>query len=222
MRYKVVLCDFDYTLGDSTKAIVKCVNYALSVLGHPPSDADAVSPTVGLSLERTYMELTGDHDEGNASRFAKAFVEEADREEIQDVVMYEGSLDFLMTMREYGAEIGIVTSKLRRRIEEIFAQYDALHLVDLIVGSDTVDRKKPDPEGILEAMGHFSVGPEDVVFIGDTDVDANAAYLAGVDFIAVRTGVSSRQEFARFPTVAVLNDISEVTGFLLDGRSHSS
>ena len=216
VRYSVVLSDFDYTLGDSTEGIVQCVNAGLRALGHPPSNADAVCPTVGLSLERTYLALTGDEDDDNARRFADAFIEEADRDMAHLASLYPGTLPFLRALKEKGVRVGIVTTKYKRRISEIFEEHGGIDCLDLIVGADSVDREKPDPEGVIFSMEHFEVSPSDVVFIGDTDVDAEAAYLAGVDFIGVRTGANTDKEFTKFPHVAVLDDISAVHDFLLN------
>ena len=216
VRYGVVLSDFDYTLGDSTEGIVQCVNAGLKALGHPPSDAETVCPTVGLSLERTYVVLTGDEDDDNARRFADAFIEEADRDMAHLAHLYDGTLPFLMALKEKGIRIGIVTSKYKRRITEIFEDHGGIECLDLIIGADSVDREKPDPEGIYHAMKYFDVSSDDVVFIGDTDVDAEAAFLAGVDFIGVRTGANPHKEFSKFPYIAILDDISAVKDHLLD------
>lgn len=215
VRYSVVLCDFDYTLGDSTKGIVKFVNIGLGALGHPPTDIGTIAPLVGLSLDRTYVALTGDHDVGNARRFIEVFVGEAEKESPQDVHLYEGTLPFLRSMRGHGAQIGIVTTKKSCRIHRIFGHYGGIDLIDLVIGSDSVTRMKPDPEGINRAMEFFNVSPDDVVYIGDCDIDAEAAHRAGVDFIGVRTGITSSDEFVTFPSLTVLDDISGVMDYLL-------
>ena len=215
VKYSVVLSDFDYTLGDSTEGIVQCVNAGLAALGLPPSDAERVRPTVGLSLERTYVALTGDENPDNARTFSDAFIEWADRDMAHLAQLYDGTLPFLRALKERGINVGIITSKYKRRISEIFEDHGGIECIDLIVGADSVDREKPDPEGILGAIDHFGVSSDEVVFIGDTDVDAEAAYLAGVDFIGVRTGSNTVKEFKKFPHVAVLDDISKVHEYIL-------
>jgi phosphoglycolate phosphatase len=54
--------------------------------------------------------------------------------------------------------------------------------VDVIVGRDTVDTHKPDPEPLLGAIREFSVDPGSALFVGDTERDANTARRAGVPF----------------------------------------
>lgn len=214
MKYSVILSDFDYTLGDATDGIVLCVNAGLKALGLPSSDAEKVRPTVGLSLERTYVELTGDTDMDNARRFSEAFIEEADKNMAHNTRLYEGTIPFLKALRDHGIRFGVVTTKHKRRITDIFGDYGVLEYLDLIVGGDCVTNVKPDPEGILQSLGFFDVSPDEVLFVGDTEVDAKAAHSAGVDFIGVRTGSHFHEEFTNLPNVAILDDISAVKSYL--------
>ena len=58
MKYRAVLFDFDYTLGDSTKGIVLSANAALQRMGLEAQSEEAIRRTVGLSLRDTYRALT--------------------------------------------------------------------------------------------------------------------------------------------------------------------
>ena len=216
VRYKAVLSDFDYTLGDTTEGIVQCVNAGMDALGLPHCDADSVCHTVGMSLERTYEELTGDRDAGNARVFSEHFLKEADRDMSHQAYFYEGVVDMLRSLKSEGVLVAVVSTKYRDRIAEIFESNGISDLVDLIVGADDVEREKPDPEGLIRAMEHFGTDPSETVFIGDTDVDAEAAFRAGVDFVRVRTGPNPSHEFEKYPKIAVLKDATGLREIVLD------
>ena len=51
MGYRAICFDFDYTLGDATDAIVAGYTYALTQMGWPAPDREAVRRTVGYMLE---------------------------------------------------------------------------------------------------------------------------------------------------------------------------
>jgi phosphoglycolate phosphatase len=55
---------------------------------------------------------------------------------------------------------------------------------DLVVTALDVDRPKPDPEQLWTILRHFELSPEQLLFIGDSQVDAEAAGSAGVPFVA--------------------------------------
>jgi phosphoglycolate phosphatase len=54
--------------------------------------------------------------------------------------------------------------------------------VDAVVGRDTLDTYKPDPEPLLETIDALGAQPAQTLFIGDTDRDAVTAERAGVPF----------------------------------------
>lgn len=54
--------------------------------------------------------------------------------------------------------------------------------VDAVVGRDTVERRKPDPEPLLATIDRLSVRPSEVLFVGDTETDAETALRAGTAF----------------------------------------
>jgi len=54
--------------------------------------------------------------------------------------------------------------------------------VGVIVGRDTVDQYKPDPEPLEYAARQLAVPPGDVLFVGDSERDAVAAERAGMAF----------------------------------------
>ncbi len=62
--------------------------------------------------------------------------------------------------------------------------------VDVIVGRDTVETQKPDPEPLLVAVDELGVEPADTVFIGDSARDEQTARRAGVEFEYVGDGPS--------------------------------
>ena len=72
---KVIVFDFDYTLGDSTNGIVLSVNYALEQLGYIAKSVDEIKKTIGLSMKETYFCLTKNDDLKAAEQFAKLFKE---------------------------------------------------------------------------------------------------------------------------------------------------
>jgi phosphoglycolate phosphatase len=54
--------------------------------------------------------------------------------------------------------------------------------VDTVVGRDTVETYKPEPEPLLAAVEELSAAPDRALFIGDSERDARTADRAGVAF----------------------------------------
>ena len=60
--------------------------------------------------------------------------------------------------------------------------HDIADAVDAVVGRDSVEREKPDPEPLLHTLSGLGVAPADAVFVGDSERDRECAERAGVAF----------------------------------------
>ena len=168
-----------------------------------------------MSLGDTYAALTGSHDSEKSLLFSKYFKEKADQVMVENTVLYDGVKETLESLRAGGMKIGIVTTKFHYRIEQILSKFGALELVDLIVGAEDVKLEKPDPEGLLWAIEHIGACKENILYVGDSLVDAKTAQNAKVRFAAVLTGTTTREEFEKYPHMVITENVSCLHGFIL-------
>jgi HAD superfamily phosphatase len=103
----------------------------------------------------------------------------------------------------------------RPREEAWFAlkRFAPLLAFDPVVGMEDVQRKKPDPEGLMKIRE--AIGGDELIYVGDTVDDCLAATAAGAKFIGVAApALPSRQEladsFARHGAIAVVPDVNSV------------
>ncbi|MDE7208208.1 MAG: HAD-IA family hydrolase [Lachnospiraceae bacterium] len=211
---KAVIFDFDYTLGDSTNGIVLCVNYALEQLGFGIKGSEEIRKTVGLSLKDTYRALTMRHNAEEAAQFSAYFKEKADFVMVENTVLYHGVEDLLQTLRQEGYQIGIVTTKFRYRIVQILEKFQAIDSVDLIVGAENVNVEKPNPEGLLWAIDRLGLTKQEVLYVGDSLVDAKTADNAQANFAGVLTGTTTAEDFEQYPSVFIGDTVNDLCSFL--------
>lgn len=209
-RLKAIIFDFDYTLGDSSNGIVLSVNYALEKLGFHAKDKEEIKKTIGLSLKDTFSALTKESSEEKAEQFAKYFKEKADCVMVESTELYGDVKEVLQKLKREGYKIGIVTTKFHYRIEQIFNRFNALDLVDLIVGAEDVKIEKPNPEGLLWAVDNLQLEKDDILYVGDSLVDAKTAENAQVNFAGVLTGTTSADEFKLHRNVFIGEHVKDV------------
>lgn len=207
MKYKGLLFDFDYTLGDSTEGIVLCANYAMECLGYQPADRETIRRTIGLHLQEVYHVLVKaqglEGKETQENEFARLFMERADQVMTEKSSFYPGVLTCIRQWKEQGYKLGVVTTKYRHRIEGILAKYQETELFDIIIGGDSVKHPKPDPEGLLQVLEIWDMSKEEVLYVGDSLVDARTAQAAGVDFAGVTTGTTAKDALEQYPNIGV-------------------
>lgn len=162
---KVIVFDFDYTLGDSTNGIALSINYALEQLGYTAKSMDEIKKTIGLSQKETYLCLTENNDSQETEQFSKFFKEKADKVMVENTTLYEGVKETLSKLRENGYKLAIVTTKFHYRIEQILNKHNAYDLIDVIVGAEDVKIEKPNPEGLLWLIDYLGVEKTDVLYV---------------------------------------------------------
>lgn len=211
---KAIIFDFDYTLGDSTKGIALSINYALEELGYAASNIVDIKKTIGLSLKETYFELTSNSNLDEAEQFIKLFHSKAESVMVANTELYAGSKDALQKLKAKGYKIAIVTTKLHYRIEQILSKFDVNELIDIIVGAEDVKIEKPDPEGLLWAIEHLEAMNEEVLYVGDSLVDAKTAENAKVKFAAVLTGTTTRDDFRSYNSAYIGENILDICEYV--------
>jgi phosphoglycolate phosphatase len=222
MRYQGVFFDFDYTLGDSSVAILKGYQDGFRALGQPAPTLEQVRPTIGMTLMDGYALLTGDRDPEHGIEFYHQFQmavgelagAEGTRVMEQDSKLLPGAVELLTALKLRGVCVAIVSTKLSVTIRQIFAYNHADHLLDTVIGGKDVKHHKPDPEGLRLAMDELGLAPEQVIFCGDTVIDAQAARNAGVEFCAVLNGTTPREAFDAYPHVHIADNLPELKDWL--------
>ena len=222
MSYHGVFFDFDYTLGDSTAAIAEGYRLGFLALGLDPPTEEQVRHTVGLTLADGYALLTGDHNPERQEAFYHSFqhtvgVEaggEGRRLMIEGTTLFPGAEELLLALKHAGVRTAIVSTKPGSTIRRIFEHQGRKDLLDLVVGGDEVTQAKPHPQGLRLALERLGLSAEQVLFCGDTVIDAATAQAGGCDFCAVLNGTTKADAFERLPCVHTAPDLAELKRWL--------
>ena len=210
MKYNTIIFDFDYTLADATNGIVSSFNHAFSKLDITECDIESIRKTVGLPLDKAFIELTDNRNEALINRFKNLFRQKADEVMSKNTVLYDDTVSTLQKLKQNGLNTGIVTTKYRFRIVDSLNMNGISDLVDVIVGGEDVKSPKPSPEGLLLVIDSLNVQPNNVLYVGDTLIDAKTALAANVDFAAVTTGTTNENDFLQYPCMKISKSLSEL------------
>ncbi|HUS78200.1 MAG TPA: HAD-IA family hydrolase [Patescibacteria group bacterium] len=210
LGYSAVIFDFDYTLADSSRGIIECMNHSLRSLGLPEVGFEAVRRTIGKSLPESFVALAGEEHRGRADEFVRFFTEKADEVVADLTVVYEYTPEVMRRLKDQGLKLGIASTKYRYRITTILDREGFTDLFDVIVGGEDVGSHKPDPESLLVAMEGLGSSVDDTLYVGDSLSDAEAAKRAGLPFAAVLSGVTPRGELESRGARYILDDVRGV------------
>lgn len=208
MSYKAYLFDFDYTLANAEAAIMRCYRAVIFRHGHPDVPDEVIKRGIGHGITEIFRRITGVEDKAVLEQYAGEYVTECDACMAANTFLYPSVLPVLTELKRRGAKTGIVSTKFRYRIMETIVKYDITNLIDVIIGGEDVSSIKPDPEGIRAAADRLGIGLDDILYTGDSTVDAQTAQNAGVDFAAVTTGATAADEFTPYPRVMIIDDLN--------------
>jgi len=80
-----------------------------------------------------------------------------------------------------GVSLFICSSNTRKMIEQILLKTGTLDCFRQIISREDVHQRKPDPEGLLKIMTNHCLNPNNVLFIGDREIDKMAGKAAGIE-----------------------------------------
>ncbi len=122
---------------------------------------------------------------------------------IKDMVMEKGLKELLIKLKANGYIRGIGTNRTNS-MEKVLENFHLEDYFEVVVTAAMVKKPKPDPEQLLMIMGRFGLKPDEILFIGDSDYDRQAALNAKVGFAAFKNSelkadfnVESMDEIAR-------------------------
>jgi phosphoglycolate phosphatase len=107
----------------------------------------------------------------------------------QKFIRYMKMEDGLATLLDDLASHGFIRAVATNRtdtMEKVLADYGLTDKFDMVVTAADVKKAKPDPEQLEKIMARFSLDPDQVLFIGDSIYDQQAARAAGTVFAAFK------------------------------------
>jgi phosphoglycolate phosphatase len=211
MKYRAVLFDFDYTLADSSRGIEDCINHAMAQMGLPAVTPRSASETVGLSLAETFCRLNGPASPEQCAEFSRHFIVRADQVMVDATALYDSARTVIPDLKQRGLAIGVLSTKYRRRITAVLERERMRSYFDVIIGGEDVANHKPHPEGAIRAIEALGALASEILYIGDSVVDAETAKRAEIPFVAVLTGVTSKDAFTGYQPMAVIDSLSSLS-----------
>lgn len=212
-RFDLIAFDWDGTLYDSTRLIVRCIQAAVvDVGGAKPSESDAAW-VIGLGLAEALAKAAPDVPREKypelGARYRYHYLQHQD-----DVVLFDGVLPMLDALRARGHLLAVATGKSRRGLNEALA---TVALRDRFDASRTADETfgKPHPRMLLELMEELEVSPERTLMIGDTTHDLQLAINAGCASVGVSYGAHEPDGFEPLSPLHVAHSVSSLTEWLL-------
>ena len=214
LRIKAVTIDLDGTLADSVSDLAAAANEMLRSLGRPDLPETTIRTFVGKGIprlvERTLAgDLNGTVDQAALDAALPVF--ERCYAEVNGVhtTIFPGVREGLAAFRACRLPLACVTNKAGRFAIPLLDQLGIAHYFSQVVAGDTLPQKKPDPAPLLLACNHFQVRPDEMLMIGDSKNDAQAARAAGCPVFCVSYGYNEGEDVRALDVDAIVPTLLE-------------
>lgn len=211
---EVILFDLDGTLVDSASDLYRAMNMSLNVLQLPLVTEVQVRTWVGkgtsLFCESVLKHLTGQVDQAQHQQLLNTFLEIYNAEPCVDTQPFDGIVEFLDWGKSNGKTLVCVTNKPEAPARGILKTLGIDHYFVDTIGGDRFTERKPHPRQLLHCVEHYGVSKEQVLLIGDSSNDVEAARRAGIDCIVVSYGYNHGENIADCQPQHIVDDLREL------------
>ncbi|HET7551071.1 MAG TPA: HAD-IA family hydrolase [Gemmatimonadaceae bacterium] len=185
-RPLALLFDLDGTLADSVELIVGAYRHAFAAhMSGNPNDEQWISG-MGTPLMGQIRKVVG--DDALVDPFLATYREFQQRNHDRLLREFEGVRETLELLHGRGHPTAVVTSKANEGARRAMRLLQLEPYIDELVGLDSCERHKPNPEPVLLALELLGYSPSEAVFLGDSPHDIRAGNAAGVTTVAALWG----------------------------------
>ena len=215
---RAAIFDLDGTLVHSAPDIQAAANTVLAGEGLAPLSLEETTSFIGAGagvfVERMAAARLPAPDTDRTRAMQAAFIDLYEGA-VGLTRPYPGAVAALETLAQDGWALGLVTNKPEAPARALLAHLDLMRFFPVIVGGDSLPRRKPDPLPLRHAMA--ALGARETVYVGDSETDAATAQAAGVPFALFTEGYRLSPPEA-LPHVFAFADFGAFTRWLAGPR----
>ena len=124
---------------------------------------------------------------------------------------YDDVKEILLKLEENGLKTAVISTAYKEDVHTIMEKAGLQErMFDLILGADSLEAMKPDPEAFRYALKKLGVKPREALFVGDdVEADYKAAEKAGIKAVLIQRTEDSTVETCGLRVITTLKDVLE-------------
>ncbi|MCV2449802.1 HAD-IA family hydrolase [Acinetobacter johnsonii] len=213
---EVLLFDLDGTLVDSATDLHRAMNMSLNALQLPTVTEAQVRVWVGkgtaLFCQSTLQHLTGKVDPAQQQQLLETFLKIYNADPCVETQPFDGILEFLEWGLAQKKTMICVTNKPKAPARAIVDHLGMNHYFADVIGGDRFEERKPHPRQLLHCVEQYAQSKDQVLMIGDSSNDVEAARRAGIDCVVVSYGYNHGENILDCQPQQVVDNLCELIG----------
>lgn len=208
---RLIIFDFDGTLGDTRATIVYTMQATMRRLGLPVAGEAEIAATIGLPLEEGFAQLIPSFSPEDCLHCAavyRAIFDERCKATAPELFPHvKETLDIL---HRRGHVMTVASSRLSRTLLAFLKDMGIAPYFSYVIGADNVPKAKPDPEPVLQTLCTLGFSASEATVVGDMPVDILMGRRAGARTCGVTYGNASRVDLEAAGADVILDDFADM------------
>lgn len=209
---KIIILDFDGTLGDTASVIIKTMHETIREMGLPTRTDEQCAAMIGLRLVEIPPVLFPECDI-DVDLYADTYRRLFDIHNKDGAVnLYPNVIETLKALKARGFTLTIASSRGQASLSQFVKNLGLTDIITYILGAGDVENGKPHPEAIFKTLDKYGFTPDQAIMVGDTIFDIQMGINAGTRTCGVTYGNGSRESLS--PADWLIDDFSELLELL--------
>ena len=224
---RLLIFDFDGTIGNTQSIIVSTMQETLRVLELPEHSKEACAATIGLPLKECFTHLMPMNDETATlceTTYRRIFFEKGGTRDVDNIVggyhkpgkvpVFPHVIETLKALHDRGMELTIASSRGHESLDDFVREMKLQPYIQYVLGAEDVSKAKPDAEPVLKTLSALGFQKDETMAIGDMTYDILMGRNAGVKTIGVTYGNGKESELREAGADFIINDFSELANII--------
>ncbi len=224
---RAAIIDLDGTMLHTVPDFELALNGMRSEFGLAPITQDTIEPMVGKGSEKLIRDVLAlDFD---AARIEAVFIDAMAAYQRHYLAingersqLYPDVVEGLQALKALGLRLACVTNKPIAFTTPLLARKGLAPHFEIVYGGDSLPKKKPDPLPLLQVCRDFDLPPAQVVAIGDSSNDAEAARAAGCFVLTVPYGYNHGRPVQTINSDGIVNSLLDAAKLISVHNSTSN
>ena len=210
---KALIFDFDGTLVNTIEDLKDSINMALISNGFDKQYSTEETKNLigkGIRVLCTRALSYCSHTLEDEEKIYKSFYDFYLKNQTKKTKPYPNVIETLMNLKNRNVKIAILSNKKESNLLDIVDKLFPKNMFCYVIGKREDFPLKPNPISLLYLINLLEVKQEEVLYVGDSDVDMETADNANVKKIAVTYGYREKELLVKYSPNYIINNIKEI------------
>ena len=206
----IIIFDLDGTLINTIDDLGQACNHALQACGFPIHEIADYPQLVGNGINRLIERAlpVENRNETTVSRMREYFVPYYDAHNCDLTRPYDGIPELLLSLKKAGHTMAVASNKYQTATEKIVNHFFP-NTFDIVLGERENVPRKPNPQIVWDILSNLTE-QSDIIYIGDSLVDAETAKAADATLVLCTWGFCTEEQLKTANPNYIINHPSEL------------